>query len=139
MKKYIFALVALLSAGIALAYYSYIKNSENTNTQSHTVIDKIDEIRLIDNEVNLLLFKLRTNIHRNNDEISRASDEQRSLFNKLVSNELAPAIRENQRVKNAVESYNHFLLALIQALMNTYCLLKVMKNLKLTFLTALVN
>ena len=109
MRKYVSLLVILISIGVVLAYFVFKNSFKDTEEVYLQTTASIRNLKLIDNDINILLFKIRHQNQNNYDDLEELSFAISEEFDNLRFEALFEEIDKSPELSAATEKFDQVL------------------------------
>ena len=106
MKKYIAIIVLLLAIGAVLGFFTYKENQQLKEEVHIKTTEAIRNMKILDNSLNVLLFKVRYGLETNYDKIAQIINELSEEFDYLRYTALFEEIEDNEALNQAIINYD---------------------------------
>lgn len=105
MKKYVITLLLLISLGVALAYFTVQQNLQYNEEVYLKTTASIRNLKLIDNNINILLFKIRHQNQSSYDELEQLGFDLNEEFDNLRFEALFEEIEKSTALGTATANF----------------------------------
>lgn len=106
MKKYIAIILLLIAVGVVLGFFTFKENQQLEEEVHIKTNQAIRNMKLLDNSLNVLLFKARYGLENNYDKIAQIINDLSEEFDYLRYTALFEEIEQNEALNQAVINYD---------------------------------
>ena len=106
MRKYIAIILLLIVIGAVLGYFTFKENQQLKEEIHIKSTEAIRSMKILDNSLNVLLFKVRYGLETNYDKVAQITNELSEEFDYLRYTALFEEIEEFESLNKAVLNYD---------------------------------